>query len=230
MSRDILRWAFGSPDGARSSVWRLWTGQQGDIYFALRSLGGVIKASFHRDGNCQLGFTSQYAPTAASRFGKTRRHWERWQLPSEPVFRIARILVPGTELRPSPISEKDRKIIWLPSPPNGCVGIITILLATVSMDHDEAAPGLVGIVRSNLPHEHCTGLNPISRVAMVFSSTSSIDDHLASVIATERAKLQSVGEPNAGTRATLFDFVGDQHEISVLELAHDLSNLGNLDQ
>jgi hypothetical protein len=101
VKQSILRWAIGSSDGARSSVWRLWGTHMGDIYAAVRSLSGIIKASFHRDGRCQLGFTSEYAPTAAARFGKQVRHWETWTLPPEPTGRVLQVLMLRQKIHPA---------------------------------------------------------------------------------------------------------------------------------
>ena len=75
VARKVIRWAIGAPDGPRSSAWRLWGNKKGDIYVAVRSLGGIIKASFHRDGRCQVGFTDSYAMTASRRFGVRFRQW-----------------------------------------------------------------------------------------------------------------------------------------------------------
>jgi hypothetical protein len=55
-----LRWAIGSLDGLRSSVWFLRGAKKGDIYVALRSLGAITKASFHLSGQGQVGFTNEY--------------------------------------------------------------------------------------------------------------------------------------------------------------------------
>jgi hypothetical protein len=65
MAQSILRWAVGSFHDACSSIWRLWGNPKGDIYAAVRNLGGVTKASFHRDGKCHVRFTSEYAAISA---------------------------------------------------------------------------------------------------------------------------------------------------------------------
>jgi hypothetical protein len=98
--RGGLRWAVSTPDGPRSSIWRLWGNKKGDVYLSVRSLGGVLKASFHRDRRCQVGFTSNYTETAIQRFGARSRHWERWVLPEAPTVRAVQIVVPANELVP----------------------------------------------------------------------------------------------------------------------------------
>jgi hypothetical protein len=81
-SRAGIRWAVGSPDGRRSSTWRLWGDKKGDVYLSMRSQGGRLKASFHRDRHCSVGFTKEYESIAKERFGADSRHWERWRLPA----------------------------------------------------------------------------------------------------------------------------------------------------
>lgn len=80
-------------------TWVLWENKKGDIYVAQRSLGGITKASFHRDGKCHVGFHSDYADTASRRFGVAKRLWEKWRLPDDPVVRVLQVLVFHSELR-----------------------------------------------------------------------------------------------------------------------------------
>src|SRR5688500_16694613 len=58
--RGGLRWAVGSSGNVRSSTWRFWGNKKGDFYLSARSIGGLFKTSFHRDGNCFAGFTREY--------------------------------------------------------------------------------------------------------------------------------------------------------------------------
>jgi hypothetical protein len=62
--RGGIRWIIGTPDGARSSTWRLWANKKGDVYVSRRGAGEIYKVSFHRDGNCHIGFASDYRETA----------------------------------------------------------------------------------------------------------------------------------------------------------------------
>jgi hypothetical protein len=211
VKREVLRWAFGSPNGPCSSIWRLWGSPKGDIHVALRCLGSKIKASFHRDGKCHIGFTHEYAATAAARFGKKARHWETWKLSSDHVTWIFKIEVPWSELRSAQLHE-DGKVVWLAPPPPGLVGIISILLAPspIELGAPAGAPtdSLVGTVRTNV------------RSAWVFYGHSTIGAGLALTIATERAKLGS--SPGIGTRAALCNVrIGQGSDVQVLELAHD---------
>ena len=62
-----IRWAVGSIDGSRGATWRLWGDKKGDVYVAARSITGLVKASFHRDRKCHLGFTCGYYIASLSR-------------------------------------------------------------------------------------------------------------------------------------------------------------------
>jgi hypothetical protein len=211
VKQSILRWGIGSSNGARSSAWPLWGTHKGDIYAAVRSLGGIIKASFHRDGRCQVGFTNEYAPTAAARFGRQARHWETWKLPSESVARVLQILVPQSELRHF-VERDDARVVWLSSPPAGSVAVISVLVApplAELMPPETSSAALVGTVRTNF------------RNAWVFYAHCSIDATLGRTIAAEQVKLERLPKPVRvipGTRAIVWDSRPD-HDRHVLELA-----------
>jgi hypothetical protein len=214
MKQSILRCAVGSLNGPRSSIWRIWGNPKGDIYVAVRSLGGIIKASFHRDGKCQVGFTSEYAKTAQARFGKDSRHWETWRLPPEPVVRVLQILVPTSELR-SFLEYKTGEVVWLQPPESNLIATVSVILAPPLAEIEPpaalASARLVGTVRTSL------------RNAWVFYAHSSIDETLKGIIATEHAKLRKLPSPATvlpGTRAVMWDSRPD-HDRHVLELAYE---------
>ena len=212
MTRSILRWAIRSPGGARSSGWRIWGMLEGDIYVAVRSLGGVIKASLHRDGRCYLGFTRGYAATAAARFGTQVRHWETWQLSMGKVALVFQILVTRDELRHF-VGRDDAKLTWLAPPPVGCIAVVSIFLAPSPI---ELAPetcssaSLVGTVRTKL------------RNAWVFYANRSIDAILRQTITAEQARRSRLFKPGAlkpGTRAVLWQSRTDDGCRQLLEIA-----------
>ncbi len=127
-ARAGIRWAVGNPNGRRSSTWRLWGDKKGDVYLSMRSQGGRIKASFHRDRRCSIGFTKEYEPTAKERFGADSRHWERWSLPDSEVVRVAQIIIPDTELSVFAAEEADQ-MRWLQEPGLGNAVIVSIFIA-----------------------------------------------------------------------------------------------------
>src|SRR5262245_31477213 len=134
MNRQKIRWAIGSSDGPRSTTWVLWENKKGDIYVATRSLGGTIKASFHRDGKCHFGFTSEYEATASRRFGVSKRLFEKWQLPDDPVVRVLQILVPHSELRAFADRHPTDDVTWLPMPSEGSMGVVSIFISSLMID------------------------------------------------------------------------------------------------
>ena len=132
-SRSRLRWAIGSLDGLRSSAWILSGHKKGDIYVAVRSLGGITKASFHKDGRCHVGFTHEYQATASQRFGGISRHWQRWRLPAAPIVRVLQIVVPHAELRAF-VDRGPREVTWLPIPPEGSIAVVSIYVSAPDIE------------------------------------------------------------------------------------------------
>ena len=213
----VLRWAIGSCDGPRSTTWRLWGNKKGDIYVSTRSLGDRIKASFHRDGKCQVGFDSKYAETASRRFGVAARHWERWRLPADPVVRVLQICVPHSELRSFADRNSTADVIWLATPPVGSIAVVSILVSPPSItklelpDGAETSQGaiIVGNLRTSI------------RTAWMVYAHHPMDPVLAKVVDDERMKLTS--DPRAanslpGSRAMLWEHK-EGHDRHVLELA-----------
>jgi hypothetical protein len=123
-----LRFAVGSPKGPRSSIWRLWTAKSPkfDVYLAARHIAGLLKASLHESEEWRVSFTYEYA-SKLKRNGdwtKNTRDIDKWQRPPEisPGVTLAfRIILPASELRIMPFSEeKNKPIMWVNPPPNGC--------------------------------------------------------------------------------------------------------------
>ena len=171
-----------------------------------------MKASFHKDGRCQLAFTDTYQATARRRFGVTSRHWQRWRLPASPIVRLLQIIVPHSELRPF-IDRNPQEVTWLPMPPEGSVAVVSIFVS--ALDIEQPFPG-----GANSPL--VVGMVPTSiRTAWVVHAHHPPDAALAQLISDERAKLQrTLGATSLpqGTRAMLWDDRED-HDRHVLELA-----------
>lgn len=213
VSKRILRWAIGSREGPRSSVWRLWGNKKGDIYVAVRELGGIIKASFHRDGKCHVGFTSEFADEAKKRFGVTKRHWETWTLPAEHCVRVVQILIPGTELRI--FTDRDGgDVTWLVPPDPNSIGTVSVVLVrgswTIELD-DSLQEHFVGEVQTGT----CSTL--------VFYAQTPMDNTLAQKIGAARASLGKLPvdySVPSGTQVVFWDSRPD-HDRHVLELAYE---------
>lgn len=210
-----IRWAVGSADGLRSSTWRLWGNKKGNIYISCRSMGHIVKASFHPDRNCHVGFTSEYADTARKRFSNiSSRHWEKWTIPDEPMVRAIQIVLPASELRSFPATET-AQLRWLPAPLPNSVSIVSIFIA-----HRGAEMKWPGSAHGTLP------LGVIvteKRVTWAVYSSNSIDAKTKVWIEDNRSKLASMPVTaetlrKPGIRAVLF---GDQegHSKFFIELS-----------
>jgi len=219
MSNQQYRLAIGASTIRRSGVWRFWSNPKGDIYVANRCLGGIYKASFHKDGKCQFGFTSEYSDKATERFGSRERHLEKWSLPETVIVRAIQILVPESELRMSPIDE-NKRITWLKSPPPNSVGTISLFITGKGFQLDPP---------SNVPGARIVGrLDTTMRSAWLAYAFTYPDDQLAKLIEFEKARLSSalaIITVPPGTRASLWDSRND-HDRHVLELACDSDNAG----
>lgn len=219
MAQKIYRLAIGSQHGRRSGTWRMWSNPKGDIYVAVRCLGGIYKASFHKDGKCQFGFTAQYADKAATRFGRQDRHLEKWRLPKYPIVRVLQILIPESELRESKMNDS-KGITWLPMPPRETIGTISLYLTT-PRDQLKLPEGAQDVWMIG-------NMNTLVRNGWITYAFTPLDQTLARLIEFEKKRLYSVSivtEIPPGTRATLWDSK-DSHDRHVLELAYDDQNFG----
>jgi hypothetical protein len=214
MGNQLYRLAIGASATRRSGVWRIWSNHKGDIYVANRCLGGIYKASFHKDRKCQFGFTSEYADKANERFGHRDRHLEKWLLPETTIVRAIQILIPESELRISPTDESKR-ITWLDMPPPGSVGTISLFITgkSIQLETSSAVPGATIIGK----------LDTHIRLAWIAYAFTYPDDQLAKLIQFEKRRLNlalaNIAIP-PGTRASLWDSKND-HDRHVLELACD---------
>ena len=203
-----IRWAIGSSDGPRSSSWSLWVNRKGDVYVAVRSLGGVIKVSFHRDGKCHFGFTKESKATTSS----GSRHIQRWHLPIDQVVRALQIIIPHSELR-SFRERNMKRLCWLPSPPANSVAVVSIFISPATIELStvqiQGAATIFGKIITDI------------RTAWLIYGYIPRDNSLSDLIQNEHDKLKPV--PGAelwpsNTRAALWEDRKD-HNRHVLEIA-----------
>lgn len=123
MAREI-RFAVGSRDDLRSSVWRLW-GNKNDLFLAARSTAGLSKISFHSSGICRHAVTSQ----------TPRVPLDKWMRPPRSVQGITPVIdliVPdfsvdnGFRDTPPPI---EKKLELIDAPEEGTKRIVRVFLA-----------------------------------------------------------------------------------------------------
>ena len=167
---EALRFAVGTPDGPRSTSWRIWTGRNADdVYVAPRTVASMVKMSLHQSGRWQYGFTD--SPKARPWVeNRESRHIDTWQRPPEfgpGVTRGCAIRFPHSELRVWPEGHTvSRKVAFVPAPRPGQYVQVEVLLmratdppATLDIDlgllvaHLELASdmGGVGVVARLLP-------------------------------------------------------------------------------
>lgn len=122
-----FRFAVGSPEGKRSTVWKTWTSGD-EAYLQSRMMGSSTKVSLHGDGQCQWSMTSEW-------YGKNRpgernagRHIVRWKRPAitdTAAAFVFRVIIPESELRGiRGIKENLINIHWMPSPDLGQAKIV----------------------------------------------------------------------------------------------------------
>lgn len=121
-----IRFAVGSADGPRSSVWVIWrhtNKTKADVFLATRALAGTLKISFHESGETRDAFTSEYAartPALQSEAsGRIRQQWRREQLGATGISRLYQVCFPHSELRKWPIGSEltATDITWVPQTP-----------------------------------------------------------------------------------------------------------------
>jgi len=126
MKRSV-RFGVGDPAGARSAEWLVcWSSSKSDVYVAARTLGGLLKASLHRDGRCVVK-----APDPGKWLspGTPPMYLDIWRinLQSQSEFPFG-VIIPTSELRPGPwLQHRNRPTLWLPGKPNAATEIAVFL-------------------------------------------------------------------------------------------------------
>lgn len=132
--RNVVRFAVGSPNGPRSSVWRVWTGQDGSAYVSVRNIAGHFKASLH-PARWRIAFAdlSEAQRIAVGRT-PTNRAIDLFPPSKELAPGIRRgfvIMVPTLGVRSPQGDDVTRgEIHWLAPPPADGVVEITLVLTT----------------------------------------------------------------------------------------------------
>ena len=122
MAREI-RFAAGTENGFRSTVWKLYAGSDDSVYLQSRMMGSDTKISLHKSGECHWARTDDWVKKNLDKVaGNSDRFLHRWsrKIPSGTVAELTfRLIVPASELRI--IGEENRleKVQWLPRPENG---------------------------------------------------------------------------------------------------------------
>jgi len=73
-----FRFAVGSKDKIRSTVWKLWT-RNGQFYVLSRMMGSITKVSFHSNGKAQFSFTAEWFVKKEPNKPNKSRHIDVWE-------------------------------------------------------------------------------------------------------------------------------------------------------
>lgn len=177
-----------------------------------------MKASFHRDGRCQLGFTSEYEGESQRRFpGRQSRHWRRWQVALDRKVRLAQVMTPASDLRGRGAVDSNGTV-WLtpPSPMEACV--VSILSVPVGMSMAISAGD--GVVVAPL-----AVLENTVRTVWVLGAQQPLDAATSDWVEGERTHMRTTASQTAddlgeATRAALFSHPEDG-TARILDLAWD---------
>jgi hypothetical protein len=123
MAIDAIRFAVGSREDVRSSVWRLWA-RGNDLYLAARSLAGTSKISFHQSGINRFAVNSKTARLPLISWSRPLETFPGWTV----AFAI--LIPPHITLLPLQDVLRDNKPVQFIVPPKpGTKAIFQILLS-----------------------------------------------------------------------------------------------------
>ena len=148
MKRQILRFGIRN-DALRAATWNISSSpSNGEIYVSCRELKGFIKVSLHQSGNWHLGYSDEafdkYFRTDESiRKDKYIETWPRPRVIADGVTLALRIVTPDSAIT-TPVENKIKKIVWIPSCSTGYATEIDIIITRLSKD-PKSWPGKNGI-------------------------------------------------------------------------------------
>jgi hypothetical protein len=124
--RADLRIAVGSQEGARSSVWRIWS-KNDQVYVSSGSMGGVEKLSFHTPLLCRKAFTKEFG-TPHALTDRATMEWLRAETPAAGSGKASCVLVVGfpTNYLSTPLQLK-KQVAWIAPAPAGMTAVIELV-------------------------------------------------------------------------------------------------------
>ena len=150
-----VHFAVGYREGARSTIWRIWTDKYSNVYIAARALGDELKISLHKE-TWRHEFTEQRLSRSFSFVSPGEdRAADKWKRPPEfaPGVTMAfYILVPASEVTVPRRSgneegvQSKKEIVWVPPAPEGSTTYFTVLFTTprTTSDTHSGWPGRNG--------------------------------------------------------------------------------------
>lgn len=135
-----MRFGVASPSGTVSVTWKCFTqvgSGKADVYVACRSLAAPLKLSLHESGRWHVAFDSEQFPRLFEPSSQPDSRFSRiWQQPAplaEGLVLACRIHFPWYAIdRRSGANE--RKVVWLPAPPEGKSTEVAIFLSARPFD------------------------------------------------------------------------------------------------
>ncbi len=115
-----FRFAVGSRDGPRSTVWKCWV-QGAEAYIAGRLFGSEAKISLHSTGECQWSCTDTWVRRDPNR-RNADRHIAKWKVvyPQDNTALLAfRVAIPLSELRTDAVQPGQKRAFWVGNAPAG---------------------------------------------------------------------------------------------------------------
>jgi hypothetical protein len=147
VAHSTLRFAVGTPDGPRSSTWRVWVGHDGSVFVSTRTPGGHLKVSLHASGRWRIVFNEL---DAAPRIGALAgdRAFDKFTrgLEIRPGVRHGvMIVIPWLAAGLPPARPPDEeRICWLAPLAEGQVACIPLFLTAPGVIVDDAVANITG--------------------------------------------------------------------------------------
>lgn len=144
---NTIRFAVGTADGPRSSIWRVWVESDGSIYVGERYTAGRLKASLHPSGSWRIAFTdSSEAQRLMGGADDTDRAFDKFGPSREMALGVRRaftVVIPWlsvTQPRHGKVTEGE--VHWLPAlPVNHLEEVIVFLTDSAATARIATWPG-----------------------------------------------------------------------------------------
>jgi hypothetical protein len=174
----VVRFGVGDPDGAQSSIWRMWTGRKrSDVYLAARMVAQDIKISLHESGNWRHAFTSEHmsgpSPLISHDQDRAVSKWQRSPEMSPGITMAFQILVSASEIMvPKQLTDvtppgPQKATVWVPRAPVGSITHFTVLFTSP----------LATAATSSWPGRRSMGTKLVSRIGLPNGETVWIVTH-----------------------------------------------------
>jgi len=142
-----LRFAVGTPDGPRSSTWRIWVGRDGSVFVSTRTPGGHVQVSLHASGRWRIVFDDPAEPPRIGAAAGTRLFDQFAPGPEiKPGIRHGvMIVIPWLVVGPpSARPPEEERILWLPPLAEGQVACVPLFLTAPNVIVDDAIASTTG--------------------------------------------------------------------------------------